>query len=148
MAISTSDFLQKYFGVPELQDALGDLMESTTGNKNELVKRLTTEWAKYRDVYNLLDFLDEDQLLVICYHFYIEFGSTSHGALKNRIKKAEILGSQKSKNILNDKTKQKKLKLLWYHTNEGTINWSKLGTIIGIIAVSLTIIGIILSQPQ
>jgi len=148
MAISLYDFIQKYFEVPDLKDALGDLMESTSGNKNELVERLASEWPKYRDVYDLLDFLDEDLLLAICYHFDIEFGSTTQGALKNRIKKAEIFGPQKSKKILNNKTKQKKLKLLWYHTNEGTINWSKLGVIIGIIAASFTIIGIILSQPQ
>lgn len=57
----------------------------------------------------------------------------------------EVLSkTEKSKKILNNKTKQKKLKLLSYHTNEGTINWSKLGFFIGIPSFILGIIAILI----
>lgn len=100
MDISLRDFIHKYFYKEDIQAALEDIGESSTGNIDEIEDRLVSTWPKYRNVYDLLEFLDEEDLLEICYHFNIAYTTDSHRALKNRIKKSGLLGHTDSSQIM------------------------------------------------
>jgi hypothetical protein len=91
MGIALAKYLNDYFTVSELKDALSNIGELTTGTKIELVKRLVAQWESHnRDKYDLLDFLDEDVLANLCDDYNI--GSNGdENLLKRRIKKARLL---------------------------------------------------------
>lgn len=136
MRISLREFLGKYFTIDELKDSLDDIGEVLSGTKDELVERLAIKWLQYRNVYDLLDFLDEEKLIAICYHFDIQYSSDSHNALKSRIRKSGLLEPAKSHNIDNVKKNSEKTKF----ANGTKINKkSKLAGII-IVSISLSII--------
>ena len=94
MGLSVKKLLDDYFRLDEVQDALRDIGESTSGTKDELVQRVRNNWESHnRDVYELLDFIDKDSLVMICYYYNLDPTSGKHDVLKRRIKKANLLGS-------------------------------------------------------
>jgi len=94
MGLSIKKLLDDYFRLDEVQDALRDIGESTSGTKDELVQRVRNNWESHnRDVYELLDFIDKDSLVMICYYYNLDPTSAKHDVLKRRIKKANLLGS-------------------------------------------------------
>ena len=94
MGLSVKKLLDEYFSKEDVQDALRDIGESTSGTKDELVQRLRSNWESHnRDIYELLDFTEEDSLHMICYHYRLDPTPADHGVLKRRIKKANLLGS-------------------------------------------------------
>ena len=96
MGLSMKKLLDDYFRLDEVQDALRDIGESTSGTKDELVQRVRNNWESHnRDVYELLDFIDKDSLVMICYYYNLDPTSAKHDVLKRRIKKANLLGSGK-----------------------------------------------------
>lgn len=91
MGISLAKLLNDYFGVNELKDALYDIGELTTGTKIELIKRLMAEWEPHRrNVYELLDYLDEEMLSLFCEDYRID-SDGNPSTLIRRIKKAGLL---------------------------------------------------------
>jgi len=96
MGLSVKKLLDEYFSKEDVQDALRDIGESTSGTKDELVQRLRSNWESHnRDIYELLDFTEEDSLHMICYHYRLDPTPADHGVLKRRIKKANLLGTGK-----------------------------------------------------
>lgn len=91
MGISLVKFLNDYFGVEKLRDALCDIGELTTGTKIELIKRLMVQWEPHRrNVYELLDYLDEETLSLFCQDYKID-PDGNPSTLIRRIKKAGLL---------------------------------------------------------
>ena len=94
MGLSVKKLLDDYFSNEQRQDALRDIGEPTSGSKDELVQRLRNNWESHnRDIYELLDFTDEETLEEICYYYNLDVTPADHGVLKRRIKKANLLGS-------------------------------------------------------
>jgi len=61
MGLSIKKLLDDYFSKEQVQDALRDIGEPTSGNKDELVQRVRNNWESHnRDIYELLDFTDKD----------------------------------------------------------------------------------------
>jgi len=86
--------LDDYFSREQVQDALRDIGESTSGNKDELVQQVRDNWESHnRDIYELLDFTDKESLEMICYYYNLDATPAKHDVLKRRIKKANLLGS-------------------------------------------------------
>ena len=101
MGLSVKKLLDDYFRADQVQDALRDIGETTSGTKDELVQRLRNNWESHnRDIYELLDFTDKDSLEMICYYYNLDATPAKHDVLKRRIKKADLLGhSDKPKPI-------------------------------------------------
>jgi len=96
MGLSMKKLLEDYFRTDEIQDALRDIGEPTSGTKDELVQRVRTNWESYnRDISELLGFIDKTSLQQICYHYNLDATPANHDILKRRIKKANLLGSGK-----------------------------------------------------
>jgi len=96
MGLSVKKLLDDYFRADEVQDALRDIGESTSGNKDEFVQRVRDNWESHnRDIYGLLDFIDEISLQQILYYYNLDSTPAKHDVLKRRIKKANLLGSGK-----------------------------------------------------
>ena len=94
MGLSVKKLLDDYFSKEQVQDALGDIGEPTSGTKNELVRWLLNNWESHnRDIYELLDYTDKDSLQMICYFYALDATSAKHDVLMRRIKKANLLGS-------------------------------------------------------
>ena len=92
MGLSVKKLLDDYFRADQVQDALRDIGETTSGTKDELVQRLRNNWESHnRDIYELLDFTDKYSLQQICYHYNLDATEADHGVLKRRIKKANLL---------------------------------------------------------
>jgi len=106
MGISLKVFIGKYLSKEDIQDSLDAIGEKVGGNVRELESRLASEWPKYRDVYDLLDYVDEDDLLEICEHFSIETKATTHNALKKRIKQSGIITGYSKKSTSSKKSKK------------------------------------------
>lgn len=94
MAINLSKFLDKYFRKEWLQEALQDIGEPYSTDKNDLIRRIIEDWSTYRrNWYDLLKYADEDALEDIC----IDYDLDSRGdedLLIRRIKRANILGNE------------------------------------------------------
>jgi len=154
MGLSVKKLLDDYFSREQIQDALRDIGETTSGTKDELVQRLRNNWESHnRDIYELLDFTDKDSLEMICYYYNLDATPAKHDVLKRRIKKADLLGpsgkpkpssmvddsrfySKKPENKVDDNSQTPDV---YFHI--GTITHSKWGRI----GVVLTIIGIVVS---
>jgi len=55
MGLSVKKLLDDYFSREQIQDALRDIGELTSGNKDELVQRLRNNWESHnRGIYELL----------------------------------------------------------------------------------------------
>ena len=109
MGLSIKKLLSEYFSKEQVQDALRDIGESTSGTKDELVNRLATNWQTYnRDIYDLLDFTDGDHLQMICYHYNLDSTPAGNSTLIRRIKKADILENSRRNLIKNDSEKHQK----------------------------------------
>lgn len=92
MGLSIDDLLFKYLSKEQIQNALRDIGEPTSGTKDELVRNLKNRWKSYnRDYYDLLDFVDAEMLEAICYHYKLDDSSTSPTGFKKRIKNANLL---------------------------------------------------------
>ena len=96
MGLSIKKLLDDYLSKEQVQNALRDIGEPTSGNKDELVQRLRNNWESYnRDIYELLDFTDKDSLEMICYYYNLDATPAKQDVLRRRIKKANLLGSGK-----------------------------------------------------
>ncbi len=94
MGLDVKKLLCEYFSKEEVQDALREIGEPTSGSKEELVEELSKNWQSHnRDKYELLDFTEEDTLQDICSHFNLDDTQADHNILKRRIKKVNLLGS-------------------------------------------------------
>lgn len=94
MWLSIKKLLTEYFSKEQVQDALRDIGESITGTKEELVNNLAIKWKTYnRDNYDLLEFIDEPELQMICYYYNLDASDTSEETYRRRIKKAKLLES-------------------------------------------------------
>ena len=94
MGLSVKKLLDDYFSKDQVQDALGDIGESASGSKDELIRRLLNNWKSHnRDIYELLDFTDETSLQMICYFYALDATPAKNDVLIRRIKKANLLGS-------------------------------------------------------
>ena len=153
MGLSVKKLLDDYFRADQVQDALRDIGETTSGTKDELVQRLRNNWESHnRDIYKLLDFTDKDSLEMICYYYNLDATTAKHDVLKRRIKKANLLGSGKkptahvdrSHDSLIPKNKSKPdTGVTDVHFHIGSVTHSKGGKIaivLGIIGISVTII--------
>lgn len=116
MGLSIKKLLDEYLSKEDVQDALRDIGESTSGNKDKLIQKLQNNWKSHnRDVYELLDFTDKESLEMICYYYNLDPTPAKHDILKRRIKKAKLLSSgyrptaqvNKSEEILEPKIKPK-----------------------------------------
>jgi hypothetical protein len=107
MALSIKKLLAEYFSKEQVQDALRDIGESTSGTKEELVNRLLVNWKSHnQDNYDLLYFLDKTGLQMICYHYNLDPTNSNEDAYIRRIKKANLLEITTRKNsIKNDPEK-------------------------------------------
>ncbi len=113
MGLSIHKLLQEYFSKEEVQDALRDIGELTSGTKDELVDHLANNWKSYnRDIYDLLDFTDKNYLQMICYHYNLDATPASKDVLIKRIKKVDLLEKISKKNsiIKNDLQKETNLR--------------------------------------
>ena len=94
MGLDVKKLLCEHFSKEEVQDALRDIGEPTSGTKEELVDELSENWESFnRDKYELLDFVDEETLQEICYYHNLDATLADHNILKRRIKKAKLLDS-------------------------------------------------------
>ncbi len=155
MGLSVTKLLNDYFSVDDLKDVLNDIGEPVSGTKDQLVKRVRTNWKSHnRDNYELLEFLDEDSLYMICHYYNIDTTSTSVPGLRNSIKKYGVLNSnsfgkikkKKNNNIQTDFLEDKPFRDV--HINIGHIKISKnnkIGIVIGIATAIITLIGIIIT---
>ena len=152
MGLPIKKLLDEYFTKEQVQDALRDIGEPTSGNKDELIKRLRDNWESHRrDVYELLDFTDKDMLQMICYYYNLDATPAKFETLKRRIKKANLLDSRKrASSIVDDsdfRSKKSNVKSKEgfqpqeVHFHIGTITHSKNGKI----GVGLAIVGIVVS---
>ncbi len=160
MGLSMKKLLDDYFRTDEIQDALRDIGEPTSGTKDELVQRVRTNWESYnRDISELLGFIDKTSLQQICYHYNLDATPANHDVLKRRIKKANLLGSGKrptahvsnQSSMVDDSrfySKKPRIKTeensqTPVHINIGSIThskWGKIGVGVGIISIIVTII--------
>jgi hypothetical protein len=93
MDLSIKKLLDDYFSKEQVQDTLRDIGETTSGNKDELIRRLRENWESHnRDIYELLDFTDIEYLEMICNDYNLNGTSGEAGSLKRRIKKVKLLG--------------------------------------------------------
>ena len=152
MELSIKKLLDDYFVIDQVQDILRDIGESTSGNKDELLKRVRDNWESHnRDIYELLDFTDKDYLQMICYHYNLDATKAKHDVLKRRIKKANLLGSgskpKPSSKVDDSSFYSKKHKaennsqVTDVHFHVGSVTHSKGGKI----AIALGIIGIVVT---
>jgi len=94
MGLSMKKLLCEHFSKEDVQDALRDIGEPTSGTKEELCDELVKNWESFnRDKYELLDFTDEETLQQICHYYNLDATPADHDVLKRRIKKANLLGS-------------------------------------------------------
>ena len=155
MGLSVKKLLDDYFSKEQVQDALGDIGEPTSGTKDELVRRLLNNWESHnRDIYKLLDFTDKDSLQMICYFYALDATSAKHDVLMRRIKKANLLGSgskpkptaqvSRSHDSLIPKNKSKPdTGVTDVHFHIGSVTHSKggkIGIILAIIGIAISII--------
>ncbi len=153
MGLSIKKLLDDYFRADEVQDALRDIDESTSGAKDELVQRLRSNWESHnRDVYELLDFIDKDSLEMICYYYNLDATPSKHDVLKRRIKKANLLGSGKrptahvnrSHDSLIPKNKSQSdtgvTDVHFYFSSITHSIWVKIGAVATIVGIIVTII--------
>jgi len=155
MGLSVKKLLDDYFSNEQRQDALRDIGEPTSGSKDELVQRLHNNWESHnRDIYELLDFTDEETLEEICYYYNLDATPADHGVLKRRIKKANLLGSggkpiaqvdrSHDSFITKPKTKtEDNSQVTDVHFHISTIThskWGKIGVVSTIVGIAIMII--------
>lgn len=155
MGLDVKKLLCEYFSKEEVQDALRDIGEPTTGTKEELVEELSKNWKSHnRDKYELLDFTEEDVLQDICDHYNLDDTTADPGVFKRRIKKANLLGYggkpkptaqvSRSHDSLIPKNKSKSdTGVTDVHFHVGSVTHSKGGKIaiaIGVTSIIVTII--------
>jgi len=153
MSLSTRKLLSDYFSVEDLKDVLADINERVSGTKEQLISRLSKTWKEHnRDNYELLEFLDDTSLQMICYYYSLDPTPTNDSTYIRRIKKAELLDKnlRKPKYVKQENKLQKEDKPFRdVNINIENIHLSKnskIGIIIGIAGVVATFIGIILSN--
>lgn len=145
MGLSVKKLLLEYFSKEQVQDALRDIGEITSGTKEDLVDVLTASWKSYnRDNYELLYFLDKTGLQMICYHYNLDASPTNEDTYIRRIKKANLLGSTSNTAPKKNAEPHKETKM--FSRNEaGQLKVSRKGAILTIISTIVTIIGIVVT---
>ena len=94
MGLSVKKLLDEYFYKEEIQDALDDIGEPVSGSKDELIGRLLNSWELHnRDIYQLLDFIKRDSLMMINDDYNLGILPAKPEVVRRRIKKANLLGS-------------------------------------------------------
>jgi len=89
MELSVKKLLDEYFSKEQTRDALRDIGEPVSGNKDRLAWLLRDNWESYnRDIYELLDFTDIDSLEMKCHHYKLDATFKEKDALMGRIEKA------------------------------------------------------------
>ena len=92
MELSVKKLLDDYFSKEQIRDALRDIGESASGNKDRLARCLRDHWESQNpDIYELLDFTDIDSLEMICHHYKLDATFKEKDALKGRIEKGNLL---------------------------------------------------------
>lgn len=153
MSLPTRKLLLDYFTVEDLKDALADINERISGTKEQLISRLSKTWKEHnRNHYELLEFLDETSLQMICYYYNLDPIPTNDSTYIRRIKKAGLLdkNSRKVRNLKQETKLQKEdgtfrdinINIENIHISKN----SKIGIVVGIVGVTATFIGIILSN--
>ncbi|WP_316504551.1 hypothetical protein [Nitrosopumilus sp.] len=73
MKLSVKKLLDDYFSKEQIRDALRELGDPASGNKDRLARRLHDNWESHnRDIYELLNFTDVDSLEMICHHYKLD----------------------------------------------------------------------------
>ncbi|MGI9566584.1 MAG: hypothetical protein ACR2LL_06175 [Nitrosopumilus sp.] len=73
MKLSVKKLLDDYFSKEQIRDALRELGDPASGNKDRLARRLRDNWESHnRDIYELLNFTDVDSLEMICHHYKLD----------------------------------------------------------------------------
>ncbi|MGY5148418.1 MAG: pentapeptide repeat-containing protein [Candidatus Nitrosopumilus sp. bin_7KS] len=98
MGVKVEEFLYDYFGVNQLKDALSNIGVPAGKNKKECVDRILEKWTSYnRSWYDLLNFLDTEDLENICEHFLIEYTDwDDEESLMDKIENARVLDFRKT----------------------------------------------------
>jgi hypothetical protein len=145
LGLSIKRLLLEYFSKEQVQDALRDIGETTSGTKEELVDILTASWKSHnRDNYELLYFLDKTGLQKICYHYNLDATSTNLDSYIKRIKKANLFGSI-SDSVPKKNAEPQKETRMFSRNEAGQLKVSKKGAILTIISIGVTIISIIVT---
>lgn len=156
MGLSITKLLNDYLSVDDLKGVLMDIGEPVSGTKDQLVKRVRINWKSHnRDNYELLEFLDEDSLYMICHYYSIDTSSTSVSGLRNSIKKVGLLNSnsfgkirkKKNNDIQTNSIEDRPFRDV--NINIGHIKISKnskIGIAIAIIGVAVTLASIFLAR--
>ncbi len=85
MPLSVKKLLDEYFSKEQVREALREVGEPTSGNKDRLARRLHDDWESHnRDIYELLNFTDIDSLEIICHHYKLNPTFKGKDALKGR----------------------------------------------------------------
>jgi len=92
MGLSIKRLLDNYFSKEQIRDALRDIGEPASGNKDRLGRRLRDYCeSQNRNIYELLDFTNISSLEMICHHYKLDATFKEKDALKGKIEKANLL---------------------------------------------------------
>jgi len=151
MGLPLEKLLGEYFTKEEVQNALWEIGERTTGTKEELVGDLIYNWDSHnRDNYDLLDFVEKETLENICYFYNLDGSKGNHSTLKKRIKKAKLLDSEEDLDTIVDRIHDSSIPknkskddtgVTDVHFHISSVTQSKGGKI----GIALTVIGIAVS---
>lgn len=104
MGLSVKKLLNDYFSKEHLRDALREIGEPASGNKDRLVRRSRDHWEYHnRDIYELFDFADVDSLEMICHHYKLDATFKEKDALKGKIENANLLVLDKKPTVVIDR---------------------------------------------
>ena len=89
MDLSIKKLLDDYFSKEQVRDALREIGEPASGNKDRWSRRGRDHWEYHnRDIYELLDFADVDSLEMICHHYKLDATFKEKDTWKGKIEKA------------------------------------------------------------
>lgn len=93
MGISVKKLLDYYFTVEDLKNALYDIGEPLSGNKDALINRITQTWKDHnRNLRDLLGYMPPDALDAFCQFYKIDDSGTDEAVIR-RIVKSGIVES-------------------------------------------------------
>lgn len=105
MEMSVKKLLDNYFSKEQIRDALREIGEPASGNKDRLARRLRDHWESHnRDIYELLNFTDVDSLDMICHHYKLDATFKEKDALKGKTENAHLLVLDKKPSAVIDKS--------------------------------------------
>jgi hypothetical protein len=122
MGISIKILLDRYFSLPELQDALDWIGEPVSGTKAILINRTVSTWGSHnRDLGDLLDILYPDQLRLICQDYNL---NTKGGKsiLVERIVNSRVVegfGHKNSGDSEEVRVSDRPMRRMWWNETDG-----------------------------